>query len=65
MSSHINESILNDEIKEHLKENGEVWLVVRKQQGAESLMRDMKKIYNSVEVIKKKKGFYIIRSKEK
>ena len=64
----VGKTILYDIImnaKEHLKENGEVWLVVRKQQGAESLMRDMKKIYNSVEVIKKKKGFYIIRSKEK
>ena len=64
----VGKTILYDIImnaKEHLKENGEVWLVVRKQQGAESLMRDMKKNYNSVEVIKKKKGFYIIRSKEK
>lgn len=49
--------------KDYLKDNGEIWIVVRKQQGAESLIRDMKKIYNSVEVIAKKKGFFIIKAK--
>ncbi len=48
--------------KSHLKENGELWIVVRKQQGAESLIRDMKEVYRSVEVFTKKKGFYIIRA---
>ena len=48
--------------KEHLKENGELWIVVRKQQGAESLIRDMKKVYNGVEVVGKKKGFYIVKA---
>lgn len=48
--------------KDYLKENGELWIVVRKQQGAESLIRDMKKVYKSVEVIAKKKGFYIIKA---
>lgn len=48
--------------KDHLTDNGELWIVVRKQQGAESLIRDMKKVYKSVEVITKKKGFYIIKA---
>lgn len=48
--------------KEHLKDGGSLWIVVRKQQGAESLIRDMKKVYKSVEVITKKKGFYIIKA---
>lgn len=48
--------------KEHLKEKGELWIVVRKQQGAESLIRDMKEVYGRVEVIAKKKGFYIIKA---
>lgn len=48
--------------KDHLKENGELWIVVRKQQGAESLIRNMKEVYNSVEIITKKKGFYIIKA---
>lgn len=48
--------------KEHLKYGGSLWIVVRKQQGAESLIRDMKKVYKSVEVITKKKGFYITKA---
>ena len=48
--------------KEHLKDGGSLWIVVRKQQGAESLIRDMKKVYKSVEVITKKKGFYITKA---
>lgn len=47
--------------KDHLKENGEVWFVVRKDKGADSLVRDMKNVYNTVEIIEKKKGFYIIK----
>ena len=48
--------------KEHLKENGEVWLVVRKDKGADSLVRDMKKNYGKVNIVEKKKGFYIIKA---
>lgn len=48
--------------KEHLNKNGELWIVVRKKQGADSLARDMKEVYKEVEIIIKKKGFYIIRA---
>lgn len=48
--------------KEHLKDGGSLWIVVRKQQGAESMVRDMKKAYKIVEVIAKKKGFFIIKA---
>ena len=48
--------------KNHLNENGELWIVVRKKQGAESLIRDMKEVYKNVEVVTKKKGFYIIKA---
>ena len=50
--------------KDHLKENGELWIVVRKKQGADSLVKDMKKVYKSVDVVLKKKGYYIIMAKE-
>jgi len=45
--------------KNHLKENGEMYIVVRKEQGANSLIRDMSAYYQ-VEVIDKDKGFFII-----
>lgn len=48
------------EAKEYLKENGELWIVVNKDQGAKSLVKDLEKEY-SVEIKNKKKGFYIIQ----
>ena len=49
--------------RDYLNKEGELWLVVRKKQGAESLIRDMKEVYNVVDIVKKKKGFYIIKAK--
>ena len=50
--------------KDYLKENGELWLVVHKDQGAKSLARDLEKEY-FVEIKNKNKGFYIIRAKKR
>lgn len=47
------------EAKNHLKENGELWIVINKDQGAKSVVRDLEKEYE-VHVINKNKGFYII-----
>lgn len=46
--------------KEYLEENGKLFLVIRKEQGAKSLISDLQKIYN-VEVLERKKGFFIIK----
>lgn len=43
----------------HLNANGEMFIVVRKEQGANSLIRDMSEYYQ-VDVIDKDKGFFII-----
>lgn len=48
--------------KNHLKENGELIIVVRKEQGALSLIKDMSQSYN-VQIIDKEKGFLIISLK--
>ena len=45
--------------KEHLKSNGELWIVINKDQGAKSIARDLEKEYD-VKVVNKNKGFYII-----
>lgn len=45
--------------KERLVENGEIYLVIRKQQGANSFMEDMKKAFD-VKIVDKSKGFFII-----
>ena len=45
--------------KKYLKTNGELWLVIHKDQGAKTLVKDLEKEY-TVEVKNKNKGFYII-----
>lgn len=50
------------EAKKHLKINGEMWLVINKNQGALSLARDLQKEFQ-VTVENKKKGFYILCAK--
>lgn len=45
--------------KEYLKKNGELWIVINKDQGAKSVVKDLEKSYE-VEVINKNKGFYVI-----
>ena len=47
--------------KDHLSKDGELWIVIRKDQGASSLIKDNSDIYN-FEIIDKIKGFWIIKS---
>ena len=47
--------------KNHLKENGILLIVSRKDQGVLTLIKDNSDLYN-FEIIKKKKGFYVIKS---
>ena len=51
-------SILFD-AKKYLKTNGELWIVIHKDQGAKSVMKDLEKEY-TVTLVTKNKGFYII-----
>lgn len=44
----------------YLKDNANLFLVIRKEQGAKSLIVDLQKIYN-VTVLNRKKGFFVIR----
>lgn len=45
--------------QKHLVSNGELWLVISKDQGAKSLLKDLNEIYDA-KVVEKNKGFYII-----
>ncbi len=45
--------------KNYLKEHGKLFLVIRKEQGAKSMISDLEKIYN-VSILEKSKGFFII-----
>lgn len=48
--------------KDHLKEDGELWFVIRKDQGAKSIMKNLENVYK-MQVLEKSKGFYIILAK--
>lgn len=50
------------EAKEHLTNNGELWCIVHKDQGAKSTKKVLETCYN-VEIVAKSKGFYCFRAK--
>jgi len=50
------------EAHDYLSEEGELWFVIRKNHGAESVIKLINDIY-AVDIVKKSKGFYIIKSK--
>ncbi len=47
---------------EHLKEDGEVWFVIRKDQGVKSICKVLEEKYR-LETIDRNKGFYVVRAK--
>ena len=50
--------------KEHLNNNGELWVVIRKDQGAKSMISDNSDIFN-FEIVNKIKGFWIVKAQIK
>ena len=46
---------------DRLTENGQLFLVIRKQQGAESALKYLKTIFSEVDTIEKSGGFWVIR----
>ena len=49
------------EARDHLKDGGALYLVIRKQQGAESAKKYLETLFPSVEMIERKKGFWVLR----
>lgn len=45
----------------HLKEEGEMWVVIRKDKGGLSLYKNMQEVYKFVEINNKKSGYLIIK----
>ena len=52
------------EAKEHLVENGILLVVIQKKQGAPSAKAKMEDVFGNAEVVKKDKGYYILRSEK-
>ncbi|MBM7646731.1 16S rRNA (guanine1207-N2)-methyltransferase [Scopulibacillus daqui] len=49
---------------EHLHPEGELWVVIQKKQGAPSAMKALEEIYDHVETVERKKGYYILRARK-
>ena len=50
--------------KEHLNSGGSLYLVIRKQQGAESCIKYLKTLYAQVEKLDRSAGFWVIGAKD-
>ncbi len=53
-----------DESYEKLVEGGELWVVIQKKQGAPSTVNHLEEMFSEVEVVEKKKGYWIIKAKK-
>ena len=51
-----------DESYEKLVEGGELWVVIQKKQGAPSTVSHLEELFSEVDVVEKKKGYWIIRA---
>ncbi len=45
-----------------LRSEGELWVVIQKKQGAPSTEKKLRKLFQSVEVVTRKKGYFIFRA---
>ena len=45
---------------EHLEDNGRLWVVIRKQQGASSAKKKIEEVFGNCEILQKSKGYYIL-----
>ena len=44
--------------------NGELWVVIQKKQGAPSTVAHLEEKFAEVEIVEKKKGYWIIKAKK-
>lgn len=49
---------------EHLNLNGSLWIVLQKKQGAPSAKKKMIEVFGNCEIVKRDKGYYILKSQK-
>ena len=49
----------------HLCDNGELWVVIQKKQGAPSSKDHLEKLFGNCEIVNRDKGYYILKSVKK
>ena len=47
---------------DHLNDKGELWVVIRKAQGAPSALEKIKTLFGKVNIVNRDKGYYIIQA---
>ena len=52
------------EAYQHLNADGSLWIVLQKKQGAPSAKKKMIEVFGNCEIIKRDKGYYILKSKK-
>lgn len=45
-----------------LKENGQLWVVIQKKQGAPSAQKELAKLFDNVSIVARSKGYFILRA---
>ena len=45
-----------------LDKNGEIWVVIQKKQGAPSAKKNLESVFKKVDIVKRDKGYYILRA---
>ncbi|NEU32454.1 class I SAM-dependent methyltransferase [bacterium LRH843] len=53
-----------EQAEEHLISGGELWVVIQKKQGAPSTIEKLKTLFDAVDIVEKKKGYFIIKAKK-
>ena len=46
----------------YLNLNGEIWVVIQKKQGAPSAKKNLESVFKKVDIVKRDKGYYILRA---
>ena len=53
-----------EEAKEALLDEGELWVVIQKKQGAPSAKKKLEELFGHADVVEKQKGYYILKAKK-
>ena len=52
------------EAYEHLCDEGSLWVVIRKQQGALSAVKKIEEVFGNCEILRKEKGYFVLKAKK-
>ncbi|MET3508109.1 class I SAM-dependent methyltransferase [Halalkalibacter oceani] len=56
--------LIFEQAVQHLQPGGELWVVIQKKQGAPSALEKLETLFAQVDVVEKKKGYFIIKAKK-